>query len=101
MLSEFSVALPDTGRVAQPRHDTHQGFGGAVSSAEAGPIEPYGMRFAARQTSSPPSSEGVVFNPELQIAITADGNPWASMPGQDTSSGTNSDSRNDEGTDLW
>jgi hypothetical protein len=37
----------------------------------------------------------------LQIAITADGNPWASMPGQDTSSGTNSDSRNDEGTDLW
>ncbi|WP_338677706.1 putative ATP-grasp-modified RiPP [Streptomyces sp. SCSIO 30461] len=62
---------------------------------------PFGMRFAAGQTSAPADPTGVVYSTELQIAVTVDGNPWASMVGNDTSTNTNSDSQNDEGTDLW
>ncbi|MFE3200993.1 putative ATP-grasp-modified RiPP [Embleya sp. NPDC059237] len=63
--------------------------------------EPFGMRYAAGQTSAPIDSAGVTYDRELQIAVAADGNPWAFSAPNDTSSATNSDSRNDEGTDLW
>jgi putative ATP-grasp target RiPP len=59
------------------------------------------MRFAARQTSRPPDTTGVTYHPELQIAVTSDGNPWAATAGNETSSNTNSDSKNDEGTDMY
>jgi putative ATP-grasp target RiPP len=62
---------------------------------------PFGMRYAARQTSAAPDTGGITYDHELQIAVTSNGNPWASMVGNDTSSNTNSDSQNDEGTDLY
>ncbi|WP_328747774.1 putative ATP-grasp-modified RiPP [Streptomyces sp. NBC_00285] len=62
---------------------------------------PFAMRFAARQTSTAPDTDGVTYDPTLQIALTAVGNPWADLMANDTSSNTNSDSQNDEGTDLW
>lgn len=62
---------------------------------------PFAMRFAARQTSQAADTNGVVYDPTLQIALTAAGNPWADLMANDTSSNTNSDSQNDEGTDLW
>jgi putative ATP-grasp target RiPP len=62
---------------------------------------PFGMRYAARQTSEAPDSNGVTYNEELQIALTADGNPWAATAASESSSNTNSDSKNDEGTDVY
>ncbi|MGC0421588.1 putative ATP-grasp-modified RiPP [Embleya sp. AB8] len=62
---------------------------------------PFAMRYAPPQTGRPANADGVTYDRELQIAVAADGNPWAHKTPQDTSSLTNSDSRNDEGTDLW
>ncbi|MFJ2818176.1 putative ATP-grasp-modified RiPP [Streptomyces sp. NPDC087294] len=59
------------------------------------------MRFAARQTSEPVDSRGVSYDRDLQIAVTAEGNPWAHRGGNESSSNTNSDSKNDEGTDFY
>ncbi|WP_031042828.1 putative ATP-grasp-modified RiPP [Streptomyces sp. NRRL F-5650] len=63
--------------------------------------KPFAMQYAARQTSTAPDTSGVVYDPTLQVAFTADGNPWADVTAGDTSSNTNSDSKNDEGTDLY
>ncbi|WP_171072321.1 putative ATP-grasp-modified RiPP [Streptomyces sp. DASNCL29] len=62
---------------------------------------PFAMRFAARQTSTAPDTSGVRYDRDLQIAVTADGNPWSSLKANETSSNTNSDSKNDEGTDFY
>ncbi len=62
---------------------------------------PFAMRFAARQTSTAADTSGVKYDAELQIAVTADGNPWSSLNAGETSSNTNSDSQNDEGTDFY
>ncbi|WP_217166697.1 putative ATP-grasp-modified RiPP [Streptomyces sp. AC512_CC834] len=64
-------------------------------------MTPFAMRYAARQTSTAPDTSGVVYDPTLQVALTAEGNPWADLMANDTSSNTNSDSKNDEGTDLY
>jgi putative ATP-grasp target RiPP len=64
--------------------------------------DPFGMRYAATQTTSGPDTSGVTYSSELQIALAADGNPWAaSNPPQETSTNTNLDSKNDEGTDMY
>ncbi|KWX00240.1 putative ATP-grasp-modified RiPP [Carbonactinospora thermoautotrophica] len=62
---------------------------------------PYGMRFLAQPRTIEQDTTGVTYSPELQIAVGADGNPWSTIVGGDTSTSTNLDSRNDEGTDLW
>jgi putative ATP-grasp target RiPP len=64
-------------------------------------LVPFGMRYAARQTSTPPGTDGVTYDRDLQIAVSADGNPWSEMGKNETSSNTNSDSKNDEGTDFY
>ncbi|MEU6967642.1 putative ATP-grasp-modified RiPP [Kitasatospora aureofaciens] len=63
--------------------------------------QPFAMRYAARQTSEPADATGVTYDHGLQIAVTSDGNPWAHTALGETSSNTNSDSRNDEGTDFY
>ncbi|GAB7186512.1 hypothetical protein ATKI12_6343 [Kitasatospora sp. Ki12] len=63
--------------------------------------QPFAMRFAARQTSEPADAAGVTYDHALQIAVTSDGNPWAHTASGETSSNTNSDSKNDEGTDFY
>ncbi|MET9398613.1 putative ATP-grasp-modified RiPP [Kitasatospora sp. NPDC002965] len=63
--------------------------------------QPFAMRYAARQTSEPAGTTGVTYDRELQIAVTSDGNPWAHTASGETSSNTNSDSKNDEGTDFY
>jgi putative ATP-grasp target RiPP len=62
---------------------------------------PYGMRFLAPARVTAQDTTGVTYDPELQIAVGADGNPWTTLVGADTSSTTNNDSRDDEGTDVW
>ncbi len=64
-------------------------------------VQPFAMRYAARQTSEPADSTGVTYDRELQIAVTSEGNPWAHAASSETSSNTNSDSQNDEGTDFY
>ncbi|ARF80846.1 putative ATP-grasp-modified RiPP [Kitasatospora aureofaciens] len=63
--------------------------------------QPFAMRYAARQTSEPADTTSVTYDQGLQIAVTSDGNPWAHTALGETSSNTNSDSRNDEGTDFY
>ncbi|MER7846591.1 putative ATP-grasp-modified RiPP [Kitasatospora sp. NPDC096077] len=63
--------------------------------------QPFAMRYAARQTSEPADATGVTYDRDLQIAVTSDGNPWAHTAQGETSSNTNSDSKNDEGTDFY
>ncbi|MGW0391122.1 putative ATP-grasp-modified RiPP [Streptomyces sp. NPDC003042] len=63
--------------------------------------QPFAMRYAARQTSEPPNSTGVTYDRDVQIAVTSEGNPWAHTASGETSSNTNSDSKNDEGTDFY
>lgn len=70
----------------------------AVSASER---VPFAMRFAARQTSAAPDTRGVRYDRDLQIAVTSEGNPWSSLSAGETSSNTNSDSKNDEGTDFY
>ncbi|MGA5700683.1 putative ATP-grasp-modified RiPP [Peterkaempfera bronchialis] len=72
-----------------------------MSSPLAPQLEPFGMRFAARPVSDPFSIEGVVYDPDLQIAVTACGKLWAHTAGGESSTNTNSDSQNDEGTDFY
>ena len=62
---------------------------------------PFAMRFAARQTSEPADASGVTYDRDLQIALTSEGNPWAHATKNESSSNTNSDSKNDEGTDFY
>lgn len=64
------------------------------------PAKPFAMRFAARQTSAPADATGVTYDNHLQIALTRAGNPRAMTAVGEASSNTNSDSRNDEGTDF-
>ncbi|MER7959190.1 putative ATP-grasp-modified RiPP [Streptomyces sp. NPDC096030] len=73
----------------------------AIEVPVRAPMEPFAMRFAARQTSEPVDTSGVTYDQTLQIAITREGNPWAMTAAGETSSNTNSDSQNDEGTDFY
>ncbi|MDI3423733.1 putative ATP-grasp-modified RiPP [Streptomyces luteolus] len=73
----------------------------ATSIEPAEPTQPFAMRFAARQTSAPADTTGVTYDNHLQVALTREGNPWAMTAAGETSSNTNSDSRNDEGTDFY
>jgi putative ATP-grasp target RiPP len=71
---------------------------------EAPRLRPFGMRFltAPRDTAAVP--DDVVYSVELQIAVTADGNPWSDVGNSDTRTTTNSDGRKggeDDGTDVW
>ncbi|MDI3386534.1 putative ATP-grasp-modified RiPP [Streptomyces sp. B-S-A8] len=72
-----------------------------MSVTDREPAEPFAMRFAARQTGAPADTIGVTYDNHLQIALTREGNPWAMTAAGETSSNTNSDSRNDEGTDFY
>ncbi len=73
----------------------------SVMTSETAPAQPFGLRFAARQTSEPTDSRGVTYDRNVQISVTSEGNPWAHTASAETSSNTNSDSQNDEGTDFY
>ncbi|SDT61356.1 hypothetical protein [Jiangella sp. DSM 45060] len=62
---------------------------------------PYGMRFMSGPATQAAIDSSVTYSEELQVLVTADGNPWQGISKGDTSSATNNDSQDDEGTDLW
>jgi len=64
---------------------------------------PFAMRFVPEpKSSSDPDMDGIRYDHDLQIMVTADGNPWAKVARPlETSTNTNLDSKNDEGTDLY
>ncbi|MET7301431.1 putative ATP-grasp-modified RiPP [Embleya sp. NPDC005575] len=61
---------------------------------------PFGMRHLTEAPARPVLT--MHYDPELQIGVTAEGNPWhVLMPG-DTKTETQPDGRSDgDGTDLW
>lgn len=62
---------------------------------------PYGMRFMSGPAVRSAIADDMAYSEELQVLVTADGNPWQGVARGETSSTTNIDSRDDEGTDLW
>ncbi|MGC0423226.1 putative ATP-grasp-modified RiPP [Embleya sp. AB8] len=62
---------------------------------------PFGVRHLNEVEVPAQPAPGMHYDPQLQIGVTAEGNPWhALMPG-DTKTATHLDGKSDEGTDLW
>lgn len=70
------------------------------STAQASP-RPFGLRFLVESRRVAVDTTGAALDPDRQVMVNADGALWVSGPLLETSTATNHDSRDDEGTDLW